>query len=57
MGWSGSAAKMPEEKRDNLADDELKQAVAFPPEVFRQEKERKSKVQGRERRYESFTRV
>lgn len=32
--------KMPEEKRDNLADYELKQTVAFPLEV----EKRKSKV-------------
>ena len=35
---------MPEEKRDNLADDELKQTVAFPLEVCRKKERRKSKV-------------
>lgn len=37
---------MPEEKRDNLADDELKQTVAFPLEVRR--KKREKKEQGKE---------
>lgn len=38
---------MPEEKRDNLADDELKQTVAFPLEVRRRKKGEK-KEQGKE---------
>lgn len=56
-GCGGRCTKMPEEKRDNLADDELKQTVAFPLEVHRKKGEKKEQGKGGNWRFEICTLV